>query len=61
MNRFNFDHWNSEGRKDLEQAAVEKVATRLAAYQAPDFDPGLKKDLVEKATQLADGAPLKMA
>ncbi len=61
MNRGNYDHWKAEGRRTLEQAATAKVAARLEVYRAPDFDPGLRKDLVKKAAQLADGAPLKMA
>ncbi len=61
MNRGNFDHWKAEGRKNLEQAAADKVTARLNSYQAPDFDPGLRKDLLKKAAQLANGAPLKMS
>ena len=61
MNRANYDHWKADGNKSLETVATEKVASRLEAYQAPDFDPSLKKDLLKKAAELADGAPLKMA
>jgi trimethylamine--corrinoid protein Co-methyltransferase len=61
MNRSNYDHWTAAGSKNLEQAAAEQVAVRLAAYSAPDFSPGLKKDLLKKAVALAGGAPLKMA
>ncbi|MDR3038517.1 MAG: trimethylamine methyltransferase family protein [Candidatus Adiutrix sp.] len=61
MTRVPVERWRAEGAKTTEQAAAVKVAERLAAYKAPDFDPGLRKDLLKKASTLARGAPLKMA
>ena len=61
MNRATIEQWTAAGAKSLERVAAEKVANRLAAYQAPDFEPGLRKDLLRKAAELAPGAPLKMA
>ena len=61
MNRAAYDSWKAAGCENLEQAAEKKVAARLESYKAPDFDPGLRKDLLKKAGQLADGAPLKIS
>lgn len=61
MNRATIERWRSEGGRSTEQVATAKVKERLEAYQAPDFSPGLKKDLLKKAAELAGGAPLKMS
>jgi trimethylamine--corrinoid protein Co-methyltransferase len=61
MSRAPVDQWRAGGSKTLEQAASAKAAERLEAYRAPDFDPGLKRDLLRKAAELAGGAPLRMA
>ena len=61
MNRAPLDQWRAKGARTLEQTAAGKVAERLAAWRAPDLDPGWKKDLLRKAAELSRGAPLKIA
>jgi trimethylamine--corrinoid protein Co-methyltransferase len=60
MNRANSETWVKNGKMDLEAVATLKVKERLARYQAPDFPPSLKKDLMKKAEELAGGSPLKV-
>jgi trimethylamine--corrinoid protein Co-methyltransferase len=60
MNRRNYEGWQAEGSKYLEQAAAAKVKERLAAFTAPDMPASLKADLLKKAAELSGGAPLKV-
>ena len=49
MCRQSYEAWSGSGSKRLEQTATEKVAQRLAAYERPDIDPGIEKDLTDYA------------
>ncbi len=43
--RRNFDAWTAKGSLSMEQQANAKYKELLAGFQAPDMDPGIKKDL----------------
>ncbi len=45
MSRMNYDAWTKAGKKRIDQVAEDKVSQRLAAYERPDIDPGIEKDL----------------
>jgi len=45
MNRLAFDTWRAQGAPDIYTRAGKVLAERLAAYQQPDLDPSIKKDL----------------
>jgi trimethylamine--corrinoid protein Co-methyltransferase len=43
--RRNFDAWTAKGRLSMDQQANARYKEILANFQAPDMDPGIKKDL----------------
>jgi len=43
--RDSWEHWNKDGRKSYVQKAGALLKKRLAAYEMPDMDPSVKKDL----------------
>ncbi|MCP4114258.1 MAG: trimethylamine methyltransferase [Desulfobacteraceae bacterium] len=45
MGRMNYDAWSKAGKKRIDQVAEDRVSQRLAAYERPDIDPGIEKDL----------------
>ena len=47
MNRKNFDAWTKNGKKRIDQVAQDSVAQRLAAYETPDIDPEIEKQLTQ--------------
>ncbi|WP_457553279.1 trimethylamine methyltransferase family protein [Desulfobacula sp.] len=47
MSRKNPDAWEKEGEKQIVQMAEDKVAQRLAAYEKPDIDPEIEKQLTQ--------------
>ncbi len=47
MSRKNPDAWTKEGKKRIDQVAVDKVAQRLASYEKPDIDPKIEKQLTD--------------
>ncbi|NOX32503.1 MAG: trimethylamine methyltransferase [Deltaproteobacteria bacterium] len=47
MSRKNPDAWTRDGKKRIDQAAQDKVAQRLAAYEKPDIDPEIEKQLTQ--------------
>jgi trimethylamine--corrinoid protein Co-methyltransferase len=47
MSRKNPDAWAKGGKKRIDQLAEDKVAQRLAAYEKPDIDPKIEKQLTE--------------
>lgn len=51
--RGSYDKWHEKGKKQIWQKAETALQERLEAYQRPDIDPGIEKDLkafVEKRT-----------
>ncbi len=47
MNRGNHTAWWKTGGLRLDQRATRQVGNRLAAYQKPEIDPGLEKELID--------------
>ena len=47
MSRKNPDAWAKDGKKHIDQIAEDKVAQRLAAYEKPNIDPKIEKQLTE--------------
>jgi trimethylamine--corrinoid protein Co-methyltransferase len=47
MSRKNKDAWAKAGRQHIYQIAEDKVAQRLAAYERPDIDPDIEKQLTD--------------
>lgn len=47
MNRKAYIGWSDDGKNQLVDVAVQKVRERLTAYEKPDIDPGLEKELSE--------------
>ena len=45
MNRLAFDPWQAEGAPDIYSRAGKVLEQRLEAYQKPDLDPSIEKDL----------------
>ena len=45
LNRAGYDAWHKAGARDTAELAAGEVARRLAAWQKPDIDPGLEKEL----------------
>ncbi len=45
MSRKNPDAWAKGGKKRVDQLAEDKVAQRLAAYEKPEIDPEIEKQL----------------
>jgi trimethylamine--corrinoid protein Co-methyltransferase len=45
MNRQSYMGWLGAGGKRVDEQASEVVTKRLAAYEKPDIDPGIEKDL----------------
>ena len=43
------DHatWKAGGRKTMDQRATQRLAERLAAYEKPDIDPSIERDLAQ--------------
>jgi trimethylamine--corrinoid protein Co-methyltransferase len=46
MNRKNYAGWQENGGKDIRERAAACLETRLSAYQKPDIDPQIEKDLL---------------
>jgi trimethylamine--corrinoid protein Co-methyltransferase len=54
MNRLPWDAWQSSGDTDIAARAHRVALKRLEAYQKPDIDPAIQRDLesfVEKRKQ----------
>ncbi|MCP4721290.1 MAG: trimethylamine methyltransferase [Desulfobacteraceae bacterium] len=47
MSRKNPDAWIKGGKKRIDEIAVDKVAQRLAAYEKPEIDPKIEKQLTD--------------
>jgi len=47
MSRKNPDAWAKDGKKRIDQVAEDMVAQRLAAYEKPDIDPEIEKQLTQ--------------
>ncbi|WP_299977836.1 trimethylamine methyltransferase family protein [Desulfobacula sp.] len=47
MSRKNPDAWAKNGKRHIDKVAEDKVAQRLAAYEKPDIDPKIEKQLTE--------------
>ncbi len=47
MSRKNPDAWAKGGKKRIDQLAEDKVAQRLAAYEKPEIDPKVEKQLTD--------------
>ena len=47
IKRQSYDSWKNTGKKRLDQEASEALARRLEAYQKPDIDPAIERDLVK--------------
>jgi trimethylamine--corrinoid protein Co-methyltransferase len=47
MSRKNKDAWAKAGKQHIYQIAEDKVAQRLAAYERPDIDPDIEKQLTD--------------
>lgn len=47
MSRKNPDAWAKAGKKRIDQMAEDRVAQRLAAYEKPDIDPEIEKQLTQ--------------
>jgi trimethylamine--corrinoid protein Co-methyltransferase len=45
MNRLAFDPWQAEGAPDIYTRAGKVLEQRLEAYQKPDLDPSIERDL----------------
>jgi trimethylamine--corrinoid protein Co-methyltransferase len=45
------NRWNKEGGKSIDQAATEKLAQRLKAYEKPEIDPGVEEALTQYVAQ----------
>jgi trimethylamine--corrinoid protein Co-methyltransferase len=45
LNRHNYEQWQAEGARSLQQAAHDALRERLASYEKPDIDPAIEKDL----------------
>jgi len=45
MGRMNYDAWSKAGKKRIDQVAEDRVSQRLAAYERPDIDPAIEKEL----------------
>jgi len=47
MSRSDYDTWAMDGKKKTGELADEKVSHRLAAYEKPDIDPDIEKELTQ--------------
>jgi len=47
MSRKNPDAWAKGGKKRVDQLAEDRVAQRLAAYEKPEIDPDIEKQLTD--------------
>ena len=47
MNRLDYNSWHDMGKKRIDEKASDLVNKRLAAYEKPDIDPGVEKELSE--------------
>jgi len=47
MSRKNPDAWAKAGKKRVDQLAEDKVVQRLAAYEKPEIDPKIEKQLTD--------------
>ena len=47
MSRMNKDAWAKAGRKHIYQVAEDKVAQRPAAYEKPEINPDIEKELTD--------------
>ncbi len=45
MNRLAFDPWQAQGAPDIYTRTAKVLEERMAAYEKPDLDPSIKKDL----------------
>jgi trimethylamine--corrinoid protein Co-methyltransferase len=61
MNRLNLEAWEAKGSPDVSRLASEKVKGRLESWKAPDMPASLRADILKKARELAEGAPLLAA
>lgn len=46
-----FDAWRKAGGKRIDETASDIVSKRLASYEKPDIDPGIKSELSEFVTR----------
>jgi trimethylamine--corrinoid protein Co-methyltransferase len=58
MNRSNLESWTAAGSPDLRRKATDKLEARLESWTAPDMPASQRADILKKAKELADGAPL---
>jgi len=47
MNRQNYENWSLSGKKRLDEVATDMVSKRLAAYEKPEIDPDIEKELAQ--------------
>jgi len=45
--REDYDTWRETGRKTMDQRATQRLAQRLAAYEKPNIDPSIERDLAQ--------------
>jgi len=47
MHRGSYDNWKAHGKKKSSERATEALHRRLGAYEKPDIDPEIEKDLLQ--------------
>lgn len=51
--RSDYENWESAGKKDIVAIAQKHVQDRLVAYEKPDIDPALEKELMQYVHSLS--------